>query len=143
MWATYTFPELFELEVYGCPIARDRSVGGLEISQIESTGIACRIPLAVIGRQDLEVTDVHASFFTIGIEVDVIVGKPPDGWRAVAISAPVVLGIERTACRQTDAELAVLDGQHQPIATVHEVGDAVDTSAKVVGRLLPFLINEA
>lgn len=89
------------MEVYGCPIARDRSVGGLEISQIESAGIACGIPLAVIGRQDLEVTDVHAFLFTIGIEVDVIVGKPPDGWRAVAISAPVVLGIERTACRQT------------------------------------------
>ena len=89
------------MEVYGCPIARDGSVGGLEISQIESAGIACGIPLAVIGRQDLEVTDVHATILAIGIEVDVIVGKPPDGWRAVAISAPVVLGIERTACRQT------------------------------------------
>ena len=131
------------MEVYGCPIARDGSVGGLEISQIESAGIACGIPLAVIGRQDLEVTDVHASLFTIGIEVDVIVGIPVDGRVSIAIAAPVVLGRERTACRQTDAELSVLDGQHQPIATVHEVGDAVDTAAEVVGRLLPFLINEA
>ena len=90
------------MEIYRSPISRDCLVCRLQGSQEESTGIACRIPLAIVSGQYFEIQNIYTTVLTIGIEMDIIVGIPVDGRIAISITAPVGLGIERASYRQSD-----------------------------------------
>lgn len=90
------------MEVNWCPIRCYCPVCRLQGSQEERTGIACRIPLAIVSGQYFEVQNIYTTVLTIGIEMDIIVGIPVDGRIAISITAPVGLGIERTFFRQSD-----------------------------------------
>lgn len=97
--------------------------------------------MATIGGQYFKITDVYATILAIRIEMNIIVGIPVDGRVSIFITAPIVLDIKRTSCWQADTELAVFDRQYQTITAVHEVFDAVDTTAKIIGCLLPLLFE--
>lgn len=90
------------MEVNWCPIRCYCSVCRLQGSQEERTGIACRIPLAIVSGQYFEIQNIYTTVLTIGIEMDIIVGIPVDGRIAISITAPVGLGIERASYRQSD-----------------------------------------